>query len=95
MLGYSGMEYLVLTSYLKTLHLFKGGIAPIVVLGVDEDSVVLDGHILVGRTLVLDSFKTIVTVQSRKGQTLPDFLFLGGMDLGCLIRIDEVVGTDK
>lgn len=81
MFGSGRIEDLVLAGNLKTLHLLEGCVTPVVVLQMDEDGIVLDIHIFIGGTLILDSLIAIVTVKCREGKTLTHRLFLGRMNL--------------
>ena len=87
------MEHPVGTGYLKALYLFKGSIAPIVVLCVNEDGVVFNRHVLIRRTLILQLLKAVVPAQRREGEALTHRLLLGRVYLGRLVRKDNIVGT--
>ena len=94
-LGLGGVEDPVLTGNLETLDVLEGGIGVIVIIQMDVDGIVLDVHILEGRTLIEDALEAIVTVQCCKGQSFTHLLFLGRMDLTVLVRIDEVIDADE
>ena len=93
--GLGGMEHTVLSSEFKTLDIFKATDGTEVVVQVDVHEVACHFHILIRRTHASYGLHSIGFVQGKIGQALPHRFLLGRVNLGGLVRIDEVVGTDQ
>ena len=61
----------------------------------DKDGVVLNGHILIRRTLILNGLEAIVAIQGSESQTLAYRLLLSGVNLVDFVRINQVVGRNQ
>ena len=89
------MEDLVGSGHFKALNIVVARDAAFGFVKAHIAGVTLDKHALIHRALAFDALKTIVAVERKEGEALADGLFLTGMDLISLPRIDEIIGADQ